>query len=1081
MSGERVDHDAHQETSKSGVRVFGGHDNNDMSLLKMVISNPNSSLNNIETISDTQGTINDSLCVRGFSSSEEMKHEMQIVLANDAEEFSGRTSSNCNMIIQDAVNVEDIDTQVVYLNSDGTIIFDQAGFSSASSDHDSNILESSTRYMLSTALQGNVILSSNDAHSSGITLGQPSQLGFSNIDVGEEGSKFCHLTDYAQQTLTMVIDSASSLGPEYILVEPGSFEVGQSLALKEEKNTHESYHSVKSALLDIPGVVSCTMPINTVIHHKPSSEASAYSVQLQTLPMHCCSQTNLISSSDIPSNGVGNGENLELDYASLSDQSRDESLKNDVPCIEDKSAAEKQKAELRHLEKSHLEHHLKQSKKKYNESKQCRIEMEQTLDISNDDSQNEETVEDYENIGISDETPIFSSISAKLNASMLSLVPGCQHFLLEEAKKFNEEQNGITFHSASDCTFNGSFNALLKLHNELKSIIKLRQKTFVHTKLETCDKFKEKGINCELLRPYVSARGRQPKCSLKASQMGFVTSLENYLSVDSTWSFSDEKKTESSRRRHFYSNRRKRGRPRKCMQNPDRRFQSALTKNSDGMEFQVTSEVRSLKDDEESSSLLDVPDEFRQENQLAEPETSNPVQSCLVDASEQSQTDLGKQLGNDLNLTQDRSIVPDTQGRLSDDKESGQENPLPTESSNLITRRRGRPCKIYEPHLSVEKVLPRNPLTESASTKQQRNYEEHLAFKFFCSQCSFKTKRQSHFQSHMKCHRDGMEKKYTCSQCDFVTISIPICEICGVYTTDTQKLLHRHMRLKHSSDQVAEKKISCEQCSFSCSHPKEMARHQAGHKRLLQTSNSCPECKKNFRSRMHLQRHMRDVHGPEIRPHLCDICGKAFKRTDALQQHKLVHISRTARRLPFKCPTCGKAFRSQAHLKEHSSMHSSERPYLCQYCGAAFKTQPVQRKHIMTLHIQPKTHICSMCCKQFNTKYALNRHEATHKAESEPATAAAAILIIESDNAVNSKSGSLEEKDALEGHPSALESTSISVDDQVSGCLVQDIIGTAAAVIETPLEQSGHGLEQTFIQGNQDGTLYYFTGELSSL
>jgi hypothetical protein len=36
---------------------------------------------------------------------------------------------------------------------------------------------------------------------------------------------------------------------------------------------------------------------------------------------------------------------------------------------------------------------------------------------------------------------------------------------------------------------------------------------------------------------------------------------------------------------------------------------------------------------------------------------------------------------------------------------------------------------------------------------------------------------------------------------------------------------------------------------------------------------------------MHYARHVRDVHR-QWRPYLCDLCGKAFKRPDALKQHK---------------------------------------------------------------------------------------------------------------------------------------------------------------------------------------------------
>ena len=44
--------------------------------------------------------------------------------------------------------------------------------------------------------------------------------------------------------------------------------------------------------------------------------------------------------------------------------------------------------------------------------------------------------------------------------------------------------------------------------------------------------------------------------------------------------------------------------------------------------------------------------------------------------------------------------------------------------------------------------------------------------KFFCSHCSFKTKRHSQFLIHMRSHKDGTEKTYHCKKCDFVSLSL---------------------------------------------------------------------------------------------------------------------------------------------------------------------------------------------------------------------------------------------------------------------------------------------------------------------
>ena len=444
-------------------------------------------------------------------------------------------------------------------------------------------------------------------------------------------------------------------------------------------------------------------------------------------------------------------------------------------------------------------------------------------------------------------------------------------------------------------------------------------------------------------------------------------------------------------------------------------------------------------------------------------------------------------LNSEINLVEGEPNKEHTKN-VSESSKIGTASDLPetpvSENADTPPKRRGRPPKKYVQFVSIEKVKARNPLTESARTRQQRNYEENMAFKFFCTECSFKSKRQSHFLNHVQCHKtDGSEKKYSCKECDFISIS-PImlkrhelkhkaviyrCKVCTVYTTDRPGLLQRHVRLKHSS---AANSITfpCTECSFVSKTPQGLARHYHKHKKAeeagdKQEEEACKKCGKGFKNKMHLIRHMKYVHGPQVRPHLCDTCGKAFKRTDALQQHKIVHLEKVARLLPFKCETCSKAFRSQAHLKEHMSMHSTERPFLCQYCGASFKTQPVQKKHILTLHIKPKTHVCAICCRQFNTKHALQRHESTHS-KSDPATEAAVLELQKSESALDiGGSHNIVDLSGL----SETQRATIVLNNQSTECLVQDFMGAVSSHQgEESIDQDGQTLQQNFIQENQD-------------
>lgn len=211
-----------------------------------------------------------------------------------------------------------------------------------------------------------------------------------------------------------------------------------------------------------------------------------------------------------------------------------------------------------------------------------------------------------------------------------------------------------------------------------------------------------------------------------------------------------------------------------------------------------------------------------------------------------------------------------------------------------------------------------------------RNHEAMSTYKHFCELCSFKTKRSSHFLKHMSVH----EKVLSCPHCS--------------YQTTKQHYYDRHQRLHCSKRTFIHQ---CEQC-----------------------------CYKTHR-REHFMRHVANVHGDQ-RPYLCHICGKTFKRGDALQQHHQTHSVGMSENTNYKCTICFKLFRSQSHLLEHQAIHSELRSFLCEICGASFKTRSVHRKHVQSIHRHPRAHSCDECGRKFSALYSLKRHKKTHSAKS---------------------------------------------------------------------------------------------------
>ncbi|XP_075216984.1 uncharacterized protein LOC142322138 isoform X2 [Lycorma delicatula] len=233
--------------------------------------------------------------------------------------------------------------------------------------------------------------------------------------------------------------------------------------------------------------------------------------------------------------------------------------------------------------------------------------------------------------------------------------------------------------------------------------------------------------------------------------------------------------------------------------------------------------------------------------------------------------------------------------------------------------------------LRIDEEEIANEVTEEKCVEfeRRRRYEENMPFKYFCSNCSFKTKRENQFLKHIKLH----EKKpnFQCCQCNFV----------GGSMRELKSHSHVHNQIK----------------------PKMFW--------------NCNLCAYKTQNKGHLQRHTNDVH-KLMRPFLCHHCGKSFKRHDTLKQHKMIHGESGP---TFTCPHCNKVCRSSTQLKEHMTVHTTQRPFLCELCGVTFKTRSNQSKHVKMMHSVVRLIPCPVCKRTFSSKGTMIRHQKTHRSK----------------------------------------------------------------------------------------------------
>jgi len=227
---------------------------------------------------------------------------------------------------------------------------------------------------------------------------------------------------------------------------------------------------------------------------------------------------------------------------------------------------------------------------------------------------------------------------------------------------------------------------------------------------------------------------------------------------------------------------------------------------------------------------------------------------------------------------------------------------------------------------------------------ESREYEQLMPYQF-CTQCSFMSKRDGHMRRHLELHARGVNI-LKCSQCPYRTTrtnhltrhqlrqhsqTSVSCRVDGcTYVTSNERLLQKHVTSRHATH-TKSSTFPCpvSGCTYTAMTETRLLRHKARHRSVEGQSQlsdtdlveryQCTQCSYQTTQREHFRRHVDSVHH-NLRPFLCDICGRRFKRHDALLQHALVHSDQSnARFSVHRCTVCQRTFRSKV---QHSSLLS---------------------------------------------------------------------------------------------------------------------------------------------------------------
>ncbi|XP_074164627.1 uncharacterized protein LOC141565459 [Sminthopsis crassicaudata] len=238
------------------------------------------------------------------------------------------------------------------------------------------------------------------------------------------------------------------------------------------------------------------------------------------------------------------------------------------------------------------------------------------------------------------------------------------------------------------------------------------------------------------------------------------------------------------------------------------------------------------------------------------------------------------------------------------------------------------------------------------------------AFPYRCRKCSTSFQDLARLQEHRKIHI--VEHPYRCP-------------ICGKEFFCAANL--RMHKLIHSSDRPHK----CPECDkgFICTadvwrhlqnvHKIEHAKVALGNDtmKIPWSANSRNEYEADPDKRSSKGQKPR---GEELRPHVCQTCGKGFRKPNLLSKHKVIHRQEK----PYICQECGMAFIQLLRLKRHQQTHSGERPFYCDECGGTFTRLSSLQRH-QRIHTGEKPYSCVYCGHSFTESGTMRRHERTHK------------------------------------------------------------------------------------------------------
>lgn len=232
--------------------------------------------------------------------------------------------------------------------------------------------------------------------------------------------------------------------------------------------------------------------------------------------------------------------------------------------------------------------------------------------------------------------------------------------------------------------------------------------------------------------------------------------------------------------------------------------------------------------------------------------------------------------------------------------------------------------------------------------------------------CMFRFKSPATLEYHGRCH-NGLPSS-----------SQPmVCPECKSSDFSNWNCLHTHLWRTHQIDMEL---YCCQLCSFKTPiYSRLVNTHAKIHSE--ERNYKCEQCGKGFKNTKQLKNHRRlhrtqglgmgKAHGqPQEQPqqgtegtspavavmmHRCEDCGAAFKQRKTLREHLCKE-----RNEQLECPECQRVFGSKSSLRLHLRTHQERKRFRCDFCDHETSDHNAFRRHLGT-HKERKRYSCPHC------------------------------------------------------------------------------------------------------------------------